>query len=141
MSEEQEGPRGTLSGIFIAILAAFLSGMFFALFTYMAYTHKKFIGAPQLVVLQVAAVIVAVGVTQFLYRQIQGNRLQYRQAFFGGWMSSLILGIFVAFYYNLFSKKTGIALPAGSFARVLILYNLLGLIISLILAFVFKKND
>ncbi|MDB5227794.1 MAG: hypothetical protein JWN78_1987 [Bacteroidota bacterium] len=141
MNEEQrDNPRGALSGVFIATISAVVSASFFILFFYMAYTKGKHLGPPQLVILQLTAVLVTVGMTQFLFRQIQGNKLLYRQGFLGGWMSSLILGIFVAFFYNIFSKKSGIALPSASFAMVLILYNLLGLIISLILAFVFRKN-
>lgn len=140
MTEESNNPRGALSGVFIALLSALVSASFFVLFTWMAYRQHKILAPNQLVVLQVAAALVAVGMTQFLYRQVQGNKLEFRQGFFGGWMSSLMLGIFVAFYYGIFSKHTRTPLPAGSFAMVLILYNLLGLIISLILAFVFRKE-
>jgi H+/Cl- antiporter ClcA len=141
MSEMQEyNPRGTFSGIFIAILSAFVSVIFYALFVYLAYKQQKQMNPPQQVILQVTAAAVAVGMTQFLFRQVQGNKLQFRQGFFGGWMSSLILGIFVISFYSIFSKNIGVSLPRESFAMVLILYNLLGLIISFIFAFIFKKK-
>lgn len=136
----QNNTRGALTGVFIALLAAFISTVFFVGFTYMAYVQKKQLGPPQQVIVQVAAAIVTVGITQFLFRQVQGNRLQFKQGFLGGWMSSMILGMFIAFYYSIFSKKIGTTMPKAAFAMVLMLYNLLGIIISFIFAFIFKKD-
>jgi hypothetical protein len=143
MSEQTQdnNPRGALTGIFIALLSALFAALFYIGFTYLAYIKNKPMAGAQQVIVQVVSAAFAIGLTQFLFRQVQGNKLQFKQGFLGGWMASLMLGIFVAFYYNIFAKHIGNPLPKIAFAMVLMLYNLLGIIISFIFAFVLKKTN
>lgn len=137
---QDNNPRGAVTGIFIALLAALFSALFFIGFTYLAYIKNKTMVPAQQVIIQVVTASVAIGLTQYLFRQVQGNKLLFKQGFLGGWMSSLMLGIFIAFYNNLFAKHLGNPLPKIAFAMVLMLYNLLGIIISFIFALILKKN-
>jgi hypothetical protein len=138
---EEPGSRGVLSGILITLLSALVAALFFALFFSLAYYKKMPYGKPQAIILQVTAALVAVGMTQFLSRKIQGDRLSFLQAFLGGWMSSLVLGMFLSFFYNIFFRITEVqVMPEGAFAMILMLFSLLGLFISLLLSFIFKKE-
>ena len=136
--------RGALSGIAIILFSALIASGFYALFFSLAY--KKNLPADQFrfvaMVLQIAAALVAVAMTQFLSRKIQGDRLNFMQAFLGGWMSALVVGMFISFFYSIFSKITGAEnMPQGAFAAILMLFSLLGLFISLLLSFIFKKEN
>jgi hypothetical protein len=63
------------------------------------------------------------------------------QGFLGGWLASLVLAIFVNSFYTIFSKITGTAvLPKGAFAMVLMLYSAIGVFVSLVFAFILKKE-
>lgn len=136
--------RGTLSGIAIVLFAALVSTAMYALFFTLAYKKNlpddqfRFVG----VFMQITAAIVSVGLTQFLSRKIQGDRLGFMQAFLGGWMSCLVLGMLISFFYSIFSRITGQDnLPQGAFAAILMLFSFLGLVISLLLSFIFKKES
>ena len=147
MAEEASnnpGPdsRGVLSGIAITLFSALISVTFFAIFFSLAYSKKLPYGQFQAVVLQTAAAIVAVGLAQFLSRKVQGDKLSFIQAFLAGWLSSLVLGMMISFFYSIFSRVTGVqVMPKGAFAMILMLFSLLGLIISLLLSFIFKKEN
>lgn len=133
--------RGILSGILITLFAAFLSTLLFGAFFTMAYVKKLPYGRPQAMILQITAILVASGLTQFLSRKIQGDRLSFMQGFLGGWMSSLVLAIFISSFYTVFSNITGTQLlPTGAFAQVLMLYSGIGIFISLILALILKTE-
>lgn len=142
MDEQQpaNNARGALTGIFISLLSALFSALFFIGFTYLAYIKKKQMIPAQQVIVQIMAASLAIGLTQFLFRQVQGNKLLFKQGFLGGWMSSLMLGIFIAFYNNIFANHIGSPLPKIAFAMVLMLYNLLGIIISFIFALLLRKQ-
>lgn len=140
---EQPDSRGVFSGILIALFSAAVAAVFYAVFFMLAYNKQlpeanfRFVD----MVLQLSGAIVSVGMTQFLARQVQGGRLGFMQAFLGGWMSCLMLGMLISFFYGIFVKWKGLpALPEGAFAMKLMLFSLLGLIISLILSFIFKKE-
>lgn len=134
-------PRGVLSGILITIVSALISALFFASFFTLVYVKKMPYGKSQAMVLQITSIIVAVGLTQFLSRKVQGNKLSAMQGFLGGWMASLVLALFISSFYTIFSNITGKQLlPKGAFALVLMLYSGIGIFISLILTFVFKKE-
>ncbi len=133
--------RGVLSGITITLFSALVSALFFAAFFTLAYVKKLPYGRPQAMILQMTSIVVVVGMTQFLSRKIQGNKLSLMQGFLGGWMASLVLAIFISTFYTLFSKATGTQLmPKGAFAIVLMLYSGIGIIFSLLLAIVLKKE-
>jgi hypothetical protein len=141
MNTESPDSRGVLSGIVITLLSAGIAVSFFAVFFSVAYYKQMPYGQFQAIVLQVVSVIIAVAITQFLSRKIQGNRLSFMQAFLGGWLSALILGMLTSFFYSIFSKITGVQVaPKGAFAMILMLFSFLGLIISLILSIIFKKE-
>ena len=142
MSEQQDNnPRGVLTGIMITLFSVLISTTFFGIFFTLAYIKKLPYGGMQAIILQVTSIIVAAGITQFLSRMVQGNKLSFMQAFLGGWMASLILAIFICSFYTIFSKITGMQfLPPGAFAKVLMLYSGLGIFISLILAVILKKE-
>jgi hypothetical protein len=134
-------PRGVVTGIMITLFAALVSTLFFAVFFTLAYVKKMPYGKPQAMLLQTASILVTVGITQYLSRMIQGNRLSFLQGFLGGWMASLVLAMLISSFYTIFSKFTGQPLlPQGGFAIVLMLYSGLGIFISLILALLFKKD-
>ena len=142
MNEQADSnPRGILSGIMITLFTAFLSTLLFGVFFTLAYIKKMPYGPTQAMILQITSILVTVGLTQFLARKIQGDKLSFFQGFLSGWMSSLILAIFICTFYTVFSKITGMqVLPQGAFAKVLMLYSGIGIFISLILAVILKKE-
>ncbi len=138
---QDNNPRGVASGFVIAILSASLATIFFASFTTLVYVKNMPFGKPQAVIVQIVSVVMAVGSAQFLSRKIQGNKLSMMQALLIGWLSSLILAMFVATFYSIFSKITGQdLLQKGAFAMLLMLYNGLGLVWSIILGVILKKE-
>lgn len=144
MSNEQptdSNPRGVLSGFVIAIISALFSTIFFAAFTTLVYIKKMPFGKPQAVIVQIVSVIIAVVLSQFLSRKIQGDKLSMMQALLMGWLSSLILAMFIATFYSVFSSITHQNLmQKGAFAMLLILYNGIGLVWSIIIGVIIKKE-
>lgn len=143
MSEQLQdnNPRGVLSGFVIAIISALFSTLFFASFTTLVYVKNMPFGKPQAVIVQIVSVIIAVALAQFLSRKIQGDKLSMMQALLIGWLSSLILGMFIATFYTIFSSFTHQNLmQKGAFAMLLILYNGLGLVWSIIIGVILKKQ-
>lgn len=143
MSEQLQdnNPRGVLSGFVIAIISALFSTLFFASFTTLVYVKNMPFGKPQAVIVQIVSVIIAVALAQFLSRKIQGDKLSMMQALLIGWLSSLILGMFIATFYTIFSSFTHQNLmQKGAFAMLLLLYNGLGLVWSIIIGVILKKE-
>jgi len=98
-------------------------------------------GRMQAMLSQVTSILFAVFLTQYLSRKIQGDRLKFMQGFLGGWMASLVLAMFVTAFYSIFSSITGTQLlPKGAFAMVLMLYSAIGVFVSLVFAFILKKE-
>lgn len=142
--EQNETPnhaQGMLSGIVITLFASIIAAIAYSsVFALAHYTGKDF-GYTQNVVFSILSVIVAVVMTQVLSRIIQGNKLSFIQAFLGGWMASLILGMFINFFYSIFIQITKMpALPEGSFARIMMLFSMLGIFVSLVFSLIIKKN-
>ncbi len=143
MSEEVQGsnPRGVLSGFAIAIFSALFSTIFFASFNMLVYVKKMPFGRPQQVIVGIVSVIIAVASAQFLSRKIQGDKLSMLQAVLIGWLSSLILAMFIATFFSIFSSVTHQQLMGkGAFAMLLMLYNGLGLVWSIIIGVILKKE-
>ncbi len=142
MVEQQDNnPRGVVTGIMITLFSVLISTVLFALFFTTAYLKKMPYGRSQALIFQFTSIVIAIGMTQFLSRKIQGNKLSIMQGFLGGWMASLVLAIFICSFYTIFSSITGMQLlPKGAFAKVLMLYSGIGIIISLILAVILKKE-
>lgn len=138
---QDNNPRGVASGFIIAIISALFATVFFASFTTLVYVKSMPFGKPQAVIVQITSIVMAVGLAQFLSRKIQGDKLTMMQALLIGWLSSLILAMFVATFYSIFSKITGQdLLQKGAFAMLLMLYNGLGLVWSIILGVILKKE-
>lgn len=141
MSDEQKGANGFLAGISITLLSALVACLLFA-GTFIMANRKGLEYTPfHAQVFQMVAMFVAIAMTQFLSRQIQGNKLSFMQAFLGGWMTNLILAIFIFTFYRIYftvTKQEGI--PEGQFGAMLFLYSGLGLMLSAILAIFFKKS-
>lgn len=144
MNEEiqpENNARGVLSGIMIILFASLLSTIFFGAFFTLAYVKKMPYGRPQAMFLQVTSILFTVVLTQYLSKKIQGDKLKFMQGFLGGWLASLVLAIFINSFYTIFSKITGTQLlPKGAFAMVLMLYSAFGIFISLVFAFILKKE-
>ena len=133
--------RGVMSGIMIILFSALLSTIFFGTFFTLAYLKKMPYGRFQAMILQVTSILFTVVLTQYLSKKIQGDKLKFMQGFLGGWLASLVLAIFVNSFYAIFSKITGTAvLPKGAFAMVLMLYSAIGVFVSLVFAFILKKE-
>lgn len=140
-SNASNNPRGVLSGFMIAIVSALFSTVFYVTFTLLAYTKKMPFGQAQVVVLQIICIIMSVILAQFLARKIQGNKLSMLQALLSGWLTSMMLAIFISSYYTIFSKITGLnIMPKGAFAMLLLLYNGLGLVWSIIIGVFMRKE-
>ncbi len=138
---EQNNPRGVLSGLMIALVSALFSTVFYAAFTTLVYIKKMTLLQSQVVFIQIVCIVMAVFLAQFLARKIQGNKLSMLQALLTGWLTSMVLAIFVSSYYTIFSKITGLnIMPKGAFAMLLLLYNGLGLIWSIIIGVFLKKE-
>ncbi len=144
MSNEQPtetNPRGALSGILITLIAALVSTLFFASFFTLAYIKHMPYGRPQAMILQVTAIAFAVVLTLYLSRKVQGDKLSYMQGFLGGWMTSLVLALFVSSFYSIFSSITKTpTMPTGGFAMIVMLYSAIGMLFSLVSAIIFKKD-
>ena len=138
---QDNNPRGVASGFAIAIVAALFATVFFASFTTLVYVKKMPFGKPQAVIVQIVSVIIAVVLSQFLSRKIQGNKLSMMQALLIGWLSSFILAMFIATFYSVFSTFTHQnIMQEGAFAMLLLLYNFLGLVWSIIIGVILKKE-
>ena len=138
---QDNNPRGVLSGFVIAIISALFSTVFFAFFTSLVYIKKMPFGKPQAVIVQITSIIIAVILAQFLSRKIQGNKLSMMQALLMGWLTSLILAMFIATFFTIFSRITHQdIMQKGAFAMLLLLYNGLGLIWSIIIGVFLKKE-
>ena len=133
--------QGMLTGIMITLFAALIGVVAYgSVFTLAHYMGKDF-GQLQNTVFTVLSVIVAVVLAQLLSRGIQGNRLSFMQAFLSGWMASLILGMFINFFFTIFIQITKMPpLQEGSFARMMMMFSMLGIFISLILSLITKKS-
>lgn len=140
-NQQDNNPRGVVTGIMITLFSVLIATLLFASFFIAAYLQKMPYGNAQALIFQFTSILVAIGMTQFLSRKIQGNKLSMMQGFLGGWMASLMLAIFICSFYTIFSSITGVQLlPKGAFAKVLMLYSGIGMIISLILAVILKKE-
>lgn len=143
MEEEinQNSAQGMLTGIMVTLFAALIGAIAYgSVFSLAHYTGKDF-GSLQNQVFTILSVIVTVAVSQILSRVIQGNKLNFLQAFLSGWMASLILGMFVNFFYSIFIKITKMPpLGEGSFASIMMLYSMLGIFVSLVLSLIIKKS-
>lgn len=144
MSEETQqdnSPRGAMSGILITLISALVSTVFFASFFTLAYIKHMPYGRPQAMLLQVTAIAFSVILTLYLSRKVQGDRLSYMQGFLGGWMTSLVLALFVSSFYSIFSSITQTpTMPKGGFAMIVMLYSAIGMLFSLASAIIFKKD-
>lgn len=144
MSEQlttENNARGVLSGFMIAIFSALFSTLFYAGFSTLVYVKKMPFGGPQAVIVQIVSIIFAVALSQYLARKIQGDKLSIIQAVLMGWLTSMILAMFIASFYSIFSKITGVQLLSkGAFAMLLLLYNGLGLVWSIIVGVILKKE-
>lgn len=143
MDEQQpaNNARGALSGILITLIAATMSTVFFASFFTLAYVKHMPYGRPQAMILQVISIAFAVVFTLYLSRKVQGDKLTYMQGFLGGWMVSLVLALFVSFFYSVFSSITETqTIPKGGFAMIVMLYSAIGMLFSLVSAIIFKKD-
>ena len=139
----ESNPRGALSGIMIILFSTLLSTLFFAGFFTLAHIKNMPYGRMQAMLSQVTSILFAVFLTQYLSRKIQGDRLKFMQGFLGGWMASLVLAMFVTAFYSIFSSITGTQLlpkGKGAFAMVLMLYSAIGVFVSLVFAFILKKE-
>lgn len=139
--QQENGARGMVTGVMIILFSSLLSTLFFAGFFTLAYMKKMSYGRPQAMFLQVTSILFTVVLTQYLSKKIQGDKLKFMQGFLGGWLASLVLAIFINSFYTIFSKITGTQLlPKGAFAMVLMLYSAFGIFISLVFAFILKKE-
>lgn len=139
--QQENNTRGVLSGFMIAIFSALFSTLFYSGFSTLVYVKKLPFGGPQAVIVQIVSIVFAVALSQYLARKIQGNKLSIMQALLIGWLTSLMLAMFIASFYTIFSKVTGQhLLPKGAFAMLLLLYNGLGLVWSIIIGVILKKE-
>lgn len=137
----EAGPRGALSGILIILLSALLSTFFFGAFFTLAYIKQMPYGRSQAMLLQITAISFSVILTLYLSRKVQGDKLSYMQGFLGGWLTSLVLALFVSSFYSIFSSITQTpTMPKGGFAMVVMLYSAIGMLFSLVAAIIFKKD-
>lgn len=133
--------QGMLTGIMITLFSSAIGILCYGSVFLLAHYKGLVFGQPQNMVFTILSLLVTVVLTQVLSRQIQGNRLSMMQAFLGGWMSSLMLGMLVNFFYSIFIKLSHTpALPKGSFAQLMMLYSMLGIFISLPLSLLLKKS-
>jgi len=138
---QDNNTRGTMTGIMVTLFSALFATLFFAGFFILAYIKHMPYGRMQAMLSQVTAILFAVVLTQFLSRKIQGDKLTVMQGFLGGWLASLVLGIFVNTFYTIFQEITGANIvPKGAFAMILMLYSAIGVFVSLVFAFILKKE-
>lgn len=138
---QDSNPQGLLSGLLIALISSLFSTVFYGAFSTLTYIKNLKPGQAQIVFVQIVSIIMCVFLAQFLARKIQGNKLSFMQALLIGWMTALMLAMFVAAYYTIFSKITGNnILPKGAFAMLLLLYSGLGMVWSIIIGVFLKKE-
>lgn len=138
---QDSNPQGVLSGLLIALISSLFSTMFFGAFITLTHIKNIVPKEAQIVFVQIVCVIMCVFLAQFLAKKIQGNKLSFMQALLIGWLTALMLAMFVAAFYTLFTKITGIrTLQNGAFAMLLLLYNGLGIVWSIIIGVFLKKE-
>jgi hypothetical protein len=141
IQEHSNPAQGMVTGIMITLFASTIATIAYAAVFSLAFYKGKYFGNVQNMGFTILSVFMSVLITQILSRMIQGNKLTFMQAFLGGWMSSLILGMFISFFYSIFIKITKTnALPEGTFALRMMLFSMLGIFISLFLSLIIKKN-
>lgn len=141
INQSANSAQGMLTGIMITLFAAFIGALGYSIVFSLAYYKGLPFEYVQNMVFTILSIFISVLITQILSRIIQGNKLSFMQAFLGGWMSSLVLGMFISFFYSIFIKITNTQkLPEGTFALRMMLFSMIGIIISVILSIIIKKK-
>lgn len=138
---QENNPQGILSGLLIALISALFSTIFYGAFTTLVYVKNLQPLPAQIIFVQIISIVMCVFLSQFLAKKIQGNKLSFMQALLIGWMTALMLAMFVAAFYTIFSKITGVdTIQKGAFAMLLLLYSGLGMVWSIIIGVLLKKD-
>lgn len=141
INQSANSAQGMLTGIMITLFAAFIGALGYSIVFSLAYYKGLPFEYLQNMVFTILSIFISVLITQILSRIIQGNKLSFMQAFLGGWMSSLVLGMFISFFYSIFIKITNTQkLQEGTFALRMMLFSMIGIIISVILSIIIKKK-
>ena len=92
--------------------------------------------------IDISIMVGAVFMIMMILRQLYPNQLNFSTKLVAGWLTCLLLGLIVALYDRLFFFQRIELIKGNSsyFAQLLVKYNIFGLIISAIFAFVFNLN-
>ena len=117
------------------ILAALISGLWYITVNLYVYKNGVELSYGQIIGMHIGFIALGVILTHYLIRRSVGNAFNFTKLFMYGWMSSLVLGLITGLFYKVFFAQTGEQpnIP-NYFARMLITYNLFGLVISAIVA-------
>lgn len=93
----------------------------------------------------ITSILFAIGFTIFVQKKM-GIKLSFGKIFVVGWLTTLLMSLFISAFYVLAFKMQWIPLHEGEKATqiipiVILKYNALGLVFSSLLALIFKNNE
>lgn len=87
-------------------------------------------------------ILFGIGFTVFVLRKRDGQ-VSFGKLFIAGWMTALVMSVLTVIFYFLAQQMNWLGfgdMPAGVIPTVLLKYNALGMMISALLAIIFKKQ-
>lgn len=144
MSNPEVSQQGVFTPILI-LFSAFLASFAYILANLVPMTldiqpennlYEVFVG--------ITSILFAIGFTVYVQRKIH-QELGFGRLFVVGWMTTLLMSIFISFFYVISFLKGWIPLHEGESAYniipvVILKYNALGMIFSSLLAIMFKRQ-
>jgi hypothetical protein len=139
MTEAQ--PERVVSSLPAVIYAALLSGFIFAgVFSFFHYQQLEFT-MPLKVALTVSVIFMDVLLAIIVYKKMAGQ-LTFTQAFLSGWASALLLALLVIIYQMFFYQVMIKAkFPENFWVPTVVIHNIIGALLSAILALIFKTRQ
>lgn len=88
----------------------------------------------------VATIVFSIGFCIFVLRKRDGL-VSFAKLFIAGWMTTLFMGLLIVAFYQLAYKwLAGVEPPEGFASAVILKYNAFGMIFSVLLGYIFKKQ-
>ncbi len=125
----------------LSLQGAIYSGLFFMLIFMVVNFTKISLSRFLTVGLHFSAIFTSVFLTQAIAKKLY-HPLTYKLAWLSGWFSAVILGVLMMIFSKIVSMlmMPELNIPTNLLTTFLMGYNMLGLIFSAILAFIFKTR-
>lgn len=138
---QQQAPSTAVVVIFSAFLAAvaFIAANMIPISLDLPKKNDLFV-----VFVGIASILFGIGFTVFVLKKIYGQ-VSFGKLFVGGWMTALVMSLFISAFYIVAFQKEWLPLQEGESLMnilpvVILKYNALGMMFSALLAIIFKKQ-